>query len=222
MKILLVEDEPDLSEVVSAYLEHNGYNVEVAANGREAVDKAFDNAYDAILMDIMMPVMDGIEALGEIRKSGNITPILLLTAKTEVEDRIRGLDAGADDYLTKPFAMGELLARVRSMTRRNSDYHSDVLILEDVKFDTKTGTLSSKNSIRLASKEAMMMELFMHNPGKGFARTEIYDHVWKDEDEDIEIVDMYISFLQGKLKSIGAKLVIETDESDKYMIHLQG
>lgn len=122
MKILLAEDEKELSRALTAILEHSKYSVDAAYNGAEALELANSNAYDAMIFDIMMPKMDGIELLRRIRESGNYTPVIMLTAKSEIDDRITGLDAGADDYLSKPFAMGELLARLRSMTRRSTSY----------------------------------------------------------------------------------------------------
>ena len=147
MKILLAEDESDLSDVLKAMLEHSGYNVDVVENGALAVEHARSDAFDLIISDWMMPVMNGLDAVKEIRRLGILTPVLFLTAKSEVDDRISGLDAGADDYLAKPFAMGELLARVRAMTRRRSDYTPRVLTVEGVSLDMEKSELSCRNSI---------------------------------------------------------------------------
>ena len=143
MKILLAEDESDLSEVLKAMLEHADYVVDTVENGAQAVERARTDAYDLIITDWMMPVMDGLDAVKEIRRLGILTPVLFLTAKAEVDDRISGLDAGADDYLSKPFAMGELLARVRAMTRRRNDYTPRVLKLNDVSLDVEKAELPS-------------------------------------------------------------------------------
>lgn len=219
MKILLAEDETDLAEVVSAMLTHSGYSVDTVANGLEAVEKTKSDAYDAILLDVMMPVMDGLTAVKEIRKDGNTTPVLFLTAKTEVDDRIAGLDAGADDYLTKPFAMGELLARVRAMTRRHGQYTSSIVTLQDLTLDTSKSELTCRNSISLAVREARLMEQFMNHPGIAFSTEELLEKFWKNEDgADGEAVWMYISFLRNKLKSVGSSLVISGESGGAYVL----
>ncbi len=219
MKILLAEDETDLAEVVSAMLTHSGYSVDTVANGLEAVEKTKSDAYDAILLDVMMPVMDGLTAVKEIRKDGNTTPVLFLTAKTEVDDRIAGLDAGADDYLTKPFAMGELLARVRAMTRRHGQYTSSIVTLQDLTLDTSKSELTCRNSISLAVREARLMEQFMNHPGIAFSTEELLEKFWKNEDgADGEAVWMYISFLRNKLKSVGSSMVISGESGGAYVL----
>ena len=219
MKILLAEDETDLAEVVSAMLTHSGYSVDTVANGLEAVEKTKSDAYDAILLDVMMPVMDGLTAVKEIRKDGNTTPVLFLTAKTEVDDRIAGLDAGADDYLTKPFAMGELLARVRAMTRRHGQYTSSIVTLQDLTLDTSKSELTCRNSISLAVREARLMEQFMNHPNIAFSTEELLEKFWKNEDgADGEAVWMYISFLRNKLKSVGSSLVISGESGGAYVL----
>ena len=151
-KILLAEDEKAMSMAVQAILTHQGHEVDLAANGQEAVDKASKNLYDCMVFDIMMPVKDGITALEEIRATGDTTPVIMLTAKAEVDDKILGLDAGADDYLTKPFAMGELLARIRSLTRRQSEFNPEKTNcwVRDPKL--REGELSSRSAVRLSPK----------------------------------------------------------------------
>ena len=219
MKILLAEDEIDLAEVVSAMLSHSGYTVDTVMNGLEAVEKTRTDAYDAILLDVMMPVMDGLTAVAEIRKSGNTTPVLFLTAKTEVNDRIAGLDAGADDYLTKPFAMGELLARVRAMTRRHGQYSSNIVTLQDLTLDTSKSELTCRNSISLAIRESRLMEQFMNHPGIAFSTEDLLEKFWQNEDgADAEAVWMYISFLRNKLKSIGSSLIISGESGGAYVL----
>lgn len=219
MKILLAEDETDLADVVSAMLSHSGYTVDTVGNGLEAVEKARGDAYDAILLDIMMPVMDGLAAVAEIRKSGNTTPVLFLTAKTEVDDRIAGLDAGADDYLTKPFAMGELLARVRAMTRRHGQYSPRIVTLQDLTLDTSKSELTCRNSISLAIRETRLMEQFMNNPEIAFSTEELLEKFWLGEDSaDADAVWMYISFLRNKLKAVGSSLVISGETGGAYVL----
>ncbi len=219
MKVLLAEDEKDLNDVLSAMLTHSGYEVDSVLNGAEAVEHAKNNVYDAIVMDIMMPVMDGITALKEIRSRMNMTPVLLLTAKTEVSDRITGLDAGADDYLTKPFAMGELLARVRALTRRHNTYTPRILTVENVTLNLENAELSCLNSISLATKEIHLMELLMSNPEVIFSSEEIVNRIWQDdEDADSELVWMYISFLRNKLKAVGSSLQITGERGGSFCL----
>lgn len=209
-KILLVEDEKALSDAVAAVLRHFGYDIDCAYDGLEALEKTGEAAYDCIVMDIMMPKMDGIEALRRMRSGGDVTPVILLTAKTEVEDRIVGLDAGADDYVAKPFAMGELLARIRSLTRRASSYTPSRVTLGHVSLNTEEQELTAASSIRLGSKETKLLKLLMLNEGKSFTREDLYTHVWKDEpDVGEEIVWMYISFLREKMEAVHGDLEIE-------------
>ena len=152
MNILLAEDEKAMSMAISAVLTHSGYTVDTVQNGAEAVEAAAQKPYDCLIFDIMMPIKDGVTALSEIRQSGNETPAIFLTAKSEVDDRIMGLDAGADDYLTKPFAMGELLARIRSMTRRRQKDRED-LTTGTLTLKVGEGELSCTSSVRLSAKE---------------------------------------------------------------------
>lgn len=222
MKILLAEDETDLARALTAVLQHSGYEVDAVENGEEAVGKAKEFAYDCMVFDIMMPKLDGIEALKIIRNSGNVSPVIFLTAKSEVDDRIAGLDAGADDYLTKPFAMGELLARIRSMTRRAGSYTPTRLNFGKVSLNIEDQELVSENSIRLAARESKLMEFFMLNPEKELSTQEIYLHVWDDEpDKGIEVVWMYISFLKNKLEAIAADINIEGNEGGNYILTRQ-
>ena len=220
MKILLAEDEKELSRAVTAILEHAKYAVDAAYDGEEALTLAENNAYDVMIFDIMMPKMDGIELLKRVRQSGNYTPVIMLTAKSEIDDRITGLDAGADDYLTKPFAMGELLARLRSMTRRSTSYTPTKLHVGSVTLDTEEQEMRSENSIRLAGKEARLMEYLMQNAGKSLSTEELFRHIWgKDENAGPKIVWMYISFLRNKLRAINADLVIEGEQNGSFSLH---
>jgi DNA-binding response OmpR family regulator len=220
MKILLAEDEKELSRAVTAILEHAKYSVDAAYNGVDALELSENNAYDVMIFDIMMPKMDGIELLKRIRESGNYTPVILLTAKSEIDDRITGLDAGADDYLTKPFAMGELLARLRSMTRRNTSYMPTKLQVGSVILDTEEQEMRSENSVRLAGKEARLMEFLMQNVGKSISTEELFGHIWgKDKNAELQIVWMYICFLRNKLRSINADIIIEGQENGSFTLH---
>lgn len=218
MRILLAEDEKELSRALTAILEHSKYAVDAVYDGLAAVESAENNAYDAMIFDIMMPKLDGIEALKQVRSHGNFTPVLLLTAKAEISDRIVGLDAGADDYLTKPFAMGELLARIRSMTRRAGDYTPKKLRVGSVTLDTEQQELFHENSIRLAAKETKLMEYLMLNEGKKLSTSEILTHVWNGESTDEKIVWMYVNFLRSKLDSINADITIDGQQGGSYVL----
>ena len=218
MKILLAEDEQDLREVIEAFLTMEGYVVDTAENGREAVDRAAESAYDAIVMDIMMPVMDGIAAMQEIRGAGDTTPAIFLTAKSQVEDRIEGLDAGADDYLTKPFAMKELSARVRALTRRKRDYRPRSRVFSDLELDADRAELKSHNSIGLAAREVRMMELLMANTDREISTEEFLKEVWAGEDTKKDVVWMYISFLRRKLQSVGAAAEIAGEKNGSFRL----
>ncbi len=219
MKILLAEDEKALSDAEVAVLRHFQYEVTPAYDGEEAWEKAQEDSFDCIVLDIMMPKMDGIEVLKKIRASGDVTPVIMLTAKTEVDDRITGLDAGADDYLTKPFAMGEFLARIRSMTRRASAFTPKELKLGNVALNVEEQELSSSSAVRLGSKETKLMKLLMMNEGKELTTEEILTRVWDDEpDISKDIVWMYISFLREKLEAIHGNIEIEGTEGGSYKI----
>ena len=221
MNVLLAEDEKDLSRALVAVLEHNGYNVTPVYDGEAAVEAAKADAYDCMIFDIMMPKMDGITALGIIRSTGDTTPIIMLTAKAEMDDKINGLDAGADDYLTKPFVMAELLARLRSLTRRRGDYNPKQLKFGSVTLNVSDLELVSENSVRLAGMEASLMEFFMMNPGKSFTTQEIYSHVWKDEDAGIDIVWIYVSYLRNKLRSIAADIEVIGEKDGEFKLMLK-
>ena len=220
MNILLAEDEKDLSRALTAVLEHNGYEVTAVYDGEAAVETAKEQAFDCMVFDIMMPKMDGMTALGIIRESGDMTPVLFLTAKSEMDDKVAGLDAGADDYLTKPFAMVELLARIRSLVRRKDDYTPKKLTFGSVTLDVSGQELVAENSVRLAGMEASLMEFFMLNPEKSFTTEEIYSHVWKDEEAGQDIVWVYISYLRNKLMAIASDIKIVGEQGKSFMLTL--
>lgn len=226
MKILLAEDEQQLSRVLETAMTHEGYQVDIAFDGQEAVDLAKENAYDLMILDIMMPVKTGIEALKEIRQTGNTTHVIMLTAMSEVDDKVTGLDAGADDYLTKPFSLKELLARLRSMSRRVATFTPNLLQIGQTSLNVGEHELISSNSIRLAGKESKMMEFLMLNAQKSLSTQEIFRHVWsKDEDEDLDegFVWIYISYLRQKLKAIHADLAILGEEGGSFtLVPLEG
>ena len=221
MKILLAEDEKELSRAVTAILAHEGYEVDAVYDGSDAVRKASENVYECMILDIMMPVKDGITALKEIRAAGDRTPVIMLTAKAGIDDRIEGLDSGADDYLTKPFAMKELLARIRSAARRAGSYSQGIVTVGSVTLNLEELELRCLNSVRLARKEALLMELLMRNQGKKQSTETIFERVWKDEaDQGPEVVWVYISYLRQKLLSIGADLEIDGERAGAFSLRV--
>ena len=219
MRILLAEDEKALSRAVSTVLEvKGGYEVDAVYDGEAALEAARQNVYDVCVFDIMMPKMDGITALETLRREGNTTPILMLTAKAELDDRVKGLDAGSDDYLPKPFQMAELLARLRSLTRRAGNYTPRKLQVGKVILDVEQQELRCENSIRLAKKEARLMEYLMANPDREFSVAEILGHVWSDEEADAAVVWVYISYLKSKLNAVDADQTISGGEEGPFRL----
>lgn len=219
MKLLLAEDEKAMSMALVAVLEHSGYEVDAVYDGMAAVEKGISNTYDCMIFDIMMPKLDGIGALKKLRSSGDTTPVIMLTAKAEVDDRITGLDAGADDYLTKPFAMAELLARIRSMTRRSTTFTPSKLAAGHVELNVEEQELSCKNAIRLANKETKLMKFFMLNVGKPLETAAIFSHVWNGEEEVTEdIVWIYVSYLREKLTAIQADVEIIGEKNGSFLL----
>ena len=218
MKILLAEDERDLREVVTAYLEYQGDHVVAVSNGAEAVEKAGADAFDAVVLDIMMPVMDGIDAMRKIREAGNTIPAIFLTAKAEVSDRVEGLDAGADDYLIKPFALEELGARLRALNRRKRDYKVRTLSFGNFELDTENSELRAHNTIGLAQKEVRLLSCLIGNADRGMTVEALLEDVWPHESAGAETVWMYVSFLNAKLQSVHASATIDGDREHLYRI----
>ena len=222
MKLLYAEDERGLSEAVVDVLEYNKYKVDPVYDGQDALDYARNDQYDGIILDVMMPKKSGFEVLSALRAEGNRTPILLLTAKAEVEDRIQGLDLGADDYLPKPFAMGELLARIRAMLRRREDFTPDLLTMGNLTLDRQSYTLAVGESRLLLPKlEFQLMELFLLNRGIYLSTEDILVKVWGyDTEAEIGIVWVYISYLRKKLTSLGADVAIKAKRNIGYTLEL--
>ena len=187
-------------------------------DGEAAVQMAQRHSYDCMVFDIMMPKLDGVQALQQIRDGGDVTPVIMLTAKSEVADRINGLDAGADDYLTKPFAMAELLARLRAMTRRSTAFTPQKLQTGSVSLDVAEQELCSTNAVRLSAKETKLMQLLMLNADKDLTTGEILSRVWPDEEEDEKIVWIYISYLKEKLAAIDADVTITGGEGGPFRL----
>ena len=210
MRLLLAEDEAAMSEAVTDILEYHKYQVDAVYDGREALDYIRNAQYDGIILDIMMPKMDGLEVLRTIRAEGIGTPVLLLTAKAQIEDRIRGLDLGADDYLPKPFAMGELLARVRAMLRRREQFQPDICTFEDLSLNTSTGELScGGEKVILPKQEYQLMEVLMHNHGIYLSTEDLLEIVWGyDAETDTGSVWVYISYLRKRLQKLGSRVKI--------------
>ncbi|MBQ7862524.1 MAG: response regulator transcription factor [Clostridia bacterium] len=211
MRLLLAEDEKELSKALCAVLKHNNYSVDPVYNGQDALDYGLCENYDGIILDIMMPKMDGLEVLRRLRENGISTPVIFLTAKSEIEDRITGLDTGADDYLTKPFNMGELLARLRALTRRKSEYSPNLLTFGNISLNRETFELTSgEASVRLGNKEFQMMEMLLSNPARLISTEQFMERIWGYETEaEINVVWVYISYLRKKLSSLNASVEIK-------------
>lgn len=220
MKLLLAEDEPAMAEAVTDILEYHRYQVDVVYDGLSALDYIQVGEYDGIIMDIMMPGMSGLEVLSRIRKEGCRTPVLLLTAKSQVEDRIEGLDAGADDYLPKPFAMGELLARIRAMLRRREEYRPDVIEFGDLSLDSGSSVLQcGDRKVVLAKIEYRMMEALMVNHGIYLSSEDLLEKVWGyDSDADLGAVWVYISYLRKRIASVGSAVRITAKRNIGYTL----
>ena len=222
MRLLLAEDEKDLADALEAMLKHNNYSVDVVDNGQDAYDYLMLDEYDGAILDVMMPQMDGVTVVKKIRENKKSTPVLLLTAKSEIEDKVYGLDSGADDYLTKPFVTRELLARVRSMIRRQSTFTSNVLELGNVSLSKYTFELSTeKDKVRLSNKEYQMMELLMRNPGNVIQTEQFLEKIWGyDSDSEINVVWVNISYLRKKLKALDANVQIKATRNVGYTLEM--
>ena len=226
MKILVVEDEKGLREALVKTLTDEGYLADGAADGEEGYELIRSSLYDLVILDVMLPLMDGYEILRRARKDGNPVPVIMLTARSTLEDKLEGIDLGADDYMTKPFAMQELLARIRMVSRRgHTDMPDPCLRAGDLVLDTQTYSLScSENarSVRLPAKEYPMMELFLRNPSRVLTREQITERVWGyDADAEYNNVDVYISFLRKKLTYIKTKALIRAVRGAGYALETE-
>ena len=220
MRLLLADDEKELTRALEAVLKHNNYSVDVVNNGADAMDYALSENYDALILDIMMPKKSGLEVVSELRKRGIGIPVLLLTARSEVEQRIEGLDAGADDYLTKPFVMGELLARVRALTRRREAYMPDLLSYEGMTLNTATFELQGPGgSFRLGSKEFQMLEMLMSHPGNIISADQFMERIWGyDSEAEINVVWTYLSYLRKKVAALKVPVQIRAIRKAGYRL----
>ena len=222
MRLLLAEDERSLSRALVKILEHGKYSVDAVFDGEEALDYLDASEYDGVILDVMMPKMDGLTVLQTLRKKGNMVPVLLLTAKSEVDDRVRGLDMGANDYLTKPFAPPELLARIRAMTRVQMAQADSTLRLGNISLDTSTYELSSPTgSFRLANKEFQMMEMLLSNPRQLIPTERFLEKIWGyDSESELNVVWVYISYLRKKLTALEANVSIKATRNAGYSLEV--
>lgn len=222
MKLLYAEDERELSEAVTDILTYHNYIVDAVYDGESALAYAEVESYDGIILDIMMPKMDGLEVLKKLRQNGCTTPVLLLTAKSQIEDKIEGLDMGADDYLAKPFVMGELLARIRAMLRRRENFVPDILKCGNVSLNLSNYNLSSDSgAVTLTKLEFQIMELLMQNRGVYYSTESIFEKVWGyDSDADIGVVWVYISYLRKHLEALNANAQIKVRRNIGYTLEV--
>ena len=222
MRILLAEDGLDLSEALKVYLEKNKFNVETVSNGLDALDYVEAMNFDAIILDIMMPKMDGLTLLKELRNKGVSTPIILLTAKTLVKDKVLGLDLGADDYIPKPFHPDELLSRLKAILRRGNEYTPTIITYKDLMLNTNNGELKcnkTNKTTRLSGKEFQIFELLLKYPSQTFSAEKIIDRCWEYEtDTDVNSIWVHLSNIRKKLKTIGSKLDIVSLRSLGYTL----
>lgn len=217
MKVLYAEDERQLSVAVTEILKMEGFTVTPVYDGKQAVDALESDYFDVVVLDIMMPVMDGIEVLKYMRQNGNHTSVLMLTAKATLDDRITGLSEGADDYLAKPFAMKELVARLKSLVRRTSDYRYSTLKFSNIELNSNTCELKSdKGSLRLNNTEAELLSFLVRNAGTFYTLSQLNEQVWNGKESD-EKAELYVFYLKNKLRQIHADVHIIT-QGDAYAL----
>lgn len=220
MRILIVEDEVSLADAVTAILKKEQYFVDAVYDGRDGLDYALSGIYDLILLDIMLPKMNGLDVLKSIRANGISVPVMLLTARSEVDDKIKGLDCGADDYLTKPFNKGELLARVRALTRRKGEIPSNELTFGDVTLNQSTYELIHDTlSVKLGAKEFKIMQMLIYAPKNIISKDEFIEKIWGyDSEAEYNSIEVYISFLRKKLGAIKSTVQIKASRGIGYYL----
>lgn len=221
MRILVVEDETQLADALTEILKRNKYIVDTVYDGCDGLDCALSGVYDCIVLDIMLPGMSGIEILKNIRQEKLSTPILLLTARSEIEDKINGLDSGADDYLTKPFVTGELLARIRALTRRKGDiFDENMMTFNSLTLNKSSCLMSCQgDDVKLSLKEYQIMEMLIANPHQILSKERIIEKIWGYEsDVEYNNIEVYISFLRKKLNAIGSEARIKTRRGIGYSL----
>lgn len=223
MRLLLAEDEKSLSRALCAILAKNNYSVEAVYDGQDALDYLLSGEYDCAVLDVMMPKMDGFTVLRKIREKGITIPVMMLTARSEIDDKVEGLDLGANDYLTKPFESRELLARLRAITRSVATAADNSLRFGNIVLDRKSFELSGPSgSVRLAAKEYQMMEYLMSNPGNLISTDRFMEKVWGlDSDADINVVWTNLSYLRKKLTSIGSDVKIKAARNAGYFLEVE-
>lgn len=220
MRLLLAEDEKSLSKAIITILQKNNYSADAVFDGEEALNYLETGIYDGVILDIMMPKLDGISVLQKLRKQGNMIPVLMLTAKSEIDDKVLGLDSGANDYLTKPFNSKELLARIRAMTRNQNGQMDSKMKFGNIVLDRSTFELSSPDgNFRLANKEFQMMEMLMMNPHCLISAERFLEKVWGyDSEVEINVVWVYISYLRKKLAALHANIQIKAQRNAGYSL----
>jgi DNA-binding response OmpR family regulator len=224
MNLLIIEDEHSLADALAELLRQAGYSADTAYDGLSGLDEARTGIYDAVILDLMLPKLNGLEVLRRLRAEKVSTPVLLLTAKSEVADRIRGLDTGADDYLTKPFATGELLARLRAVTRRRGEFVGDVLQLGDLRLNKNTHEMECPGgTVKLGMKEYQIMELLLQNSRQIIPKERLFERIWGFESEaEYNAIEVYMSFLRRKLAAIGAGVSIRAGRGVGYGLGTTG
>ena len=220
MRVLIVEDEPKMAALIRRGMRAEGINADVVTRGEEAVVQAGSSAYDAIVLDVMLPGMDGYDACKALREQGTWSPVLMLTARDAIEDRVRGLDGGADDYLTKPFSFAELMARLRSLARRGPVERPAVLEVGDLRLDPATRQVwRGRSEIRLSAKEFALLETFMRRPGFVLSRSELLERVWDyDYENRSNVVDVYVRYLREKIDRPFGTATLETVRGAGYRL----
>lgn len=220
MRLLVVEDEKKVASFIRKGLEEEGYAVDVAVDGESGLELALDQVHDLIILDIHLPRMNGLRVLQELRRKKVTTPVLLLTVRATIEDKVLGLDAGADDYLTKPFAFQELIARVRALLRRRAEAEPPVLQIADLVLDPARRTVfRGGEKIELTAKEYSLLDYLMRNPGRVLTRTLIGEHVWDyDFDTSTNVIDVYVNYLRKKIDAGRETKLIHTVRGVGYML----
>ena len=213
MRVLIIEDEYSLADVLRAILKKENYTADISTDGQDGLYQALTGIYDAIILDVMLPEMNGFEVLETIRKEGIKTPVLMLTAKSELDDKVKGLDYGADDYMTKPFQTKELLARLRAVTRRKGEIENSILSFGDLHLDTSLGEISCTSTgkkMKLGAKEFQLLEFMLKNKNQIVTKEQIVEKLWGlESDSEYNNAEVYVSFTRKKIKFIGSKVIIK-------------
>lgn len=225
MKILIIEDEYNLADAIASMLKSKKYSVEIRTNGSDGLDEALTDVYDLIILDVMLPEMNGFEVLKELKEEGIKSKVLMLTAKNTIDDKMQGFNNGADDYLTKPFHMEELLARVNVQLRKNNTVDNEVMQLGDIILNIKSMELSNKdgkNKVKIIGKEFALLELFMNNPNRVMEKEQVFLKIWGYDTEcDINTLEAYISFIRKKLKLIKSKIKLKAIRNMGYVLEVE-